>query len=137
MSALSHIEASIDFPEEGLEEVSLLNVTTILQKVVDSLNKILSTYSSGRVVKNGACVSIVGKPNTGKSSILNALLNYDKAIVSDIAGTTRDAVEGSIEYKGIKFNFTDTAGIRESNDKIDAPTLEGDAVITPGTKGVN
>ena len=120
ISALSHIEASIDFPEEGLEEVSLNNVNKILQEIVSRLNQMLNTYSSGRVVKNGVNVAIVGKPNTGKSSILNALLNYDKAIVSDIAGTTRDAVEGGIEYKGVKFNFTDTAGIRESSDKIEA-----------------
>ena len=120
MSALSHIEANIDFPEEGLEEVSILNVKQILSDVISKLNQILNTYSSGRIVKNGVNVAIVGKPNTGKSSILNALLCYDKAIVSDIAGTTRDAVEGSIEFKGVRFNFTDTAGIRDSSDKIES-----------------
>ena len=132
-SALSHIEASIDFPEEGLEEVSLLEVDKVLHNVISELNQILSTYSSGRVVKNGVNVAIVGKPNTGKSSILNALLSYDKAIVSDIAGTTRDAVEGSIEFNGVRFNFTDTAGIRESDDKIEAIGVSTSKKILSGS----
>jgi tRNA modification GTPase len=73
----------------------------------------------GRNVVTGVKVAIVGKPNTGKSSILNALLSYDKAIVSSIPGTTRDIVEGSVEIDGVKFNFSDTAGIRESDDEIE------------------
>lgn len=119
LSALSHIEASIDYPEEGLEEVSLLEVKKTLDEVCNKIENLLTTYSTGRAIKNGINVAIVGKPNTGKSSLLNALLSFDKAIVSDVAGTTRDAVEGSIEYKGIRFNFIDTAGIRESQDKIE------------------
>ena len=79
----------------------------------------MATYRFGRTLKNGVRVGIVGKPNTGKSSLLNALLDYDKAIVSDVAGTTRDVVEGNIDVNGVRFNFSDTAGIRESGDKIE------------------
>lgn len=117
---LSEIDVNMDFPEEGLEEASTDNVLLKLNEVVARLKEILATYRVGRVLKDGVHVGIVGKPNTGKSSLLNALLNYDKAIVSDVAGTTRDIVEGSIDIEGVRFNFSDTAGIRESDDKIEA-----------------
>ncbi len=117
---LSEIDVNMDFPEEGLEEASTDNVLLKLKEVVARLKEILATYRVGRVLKDGVHVGIVGKPNTGKSSLLNALLNYDKAIVSDVAGTTRDIVEGSIDIEGVRFNFSDTAGIRESDDKIEA-----------------
>ncbi len=117
---LAEIDVNMDFPEEGLEETSTDNVLAKLKDVTARLNQILSTYRVGRVLKDGVRVGIVGKPNTGKSSLLNALLNYDKAIVSSVAGTTRDIVEGSIDIEGVRFNFSDTAGIRESDDKIEA-----------------
>ncbi len=116
---LAQIDADMDFPEEDLEETSTLAVKTTIKAVVDRVSELLSTYRAGRTLKDGVRVGIVGKPNTGKSSILNALLNYDKAIVSDIAGTTRDIVEGSIDINGVRFNFYDTAGIRDSDDKIE------------------
>ena len=116
---LAQIDADMDFPEEDLEQTSTSAVETTLKEVKEKIEKLLSTYSTGRTLKNGVKVGIVGKPNTGKSSLLNALLNYDKAIVSDIAGTTRDIVEGQIDIKGVQFNFLDTAGIRDSEDKIE------------------
>jgi len=116
---LAEIDADMDFPEEDLEKASTLTVEKSIREVVGRIDDLLKTYRLGRTLKNGVQVGIVGKPNTGKSSLLNALLNYDKAIVSDVAGTTRDIVEGSIDIDGVRFNFSDTAGIRESDDKVE------------------
>jgi tRNA modification GTPase len=117
--ALAEIDADMDFPEEDLEITSTENVEIALREVLQKVDALIGTYRQGRTLKEGVQVGIVGKPNTGKSSLLNALLNYDKAIVSDVAGTTRDIVEGSIDIDGVRFNFSDTAGIRESDDKIE------------------
>ena len=117
--ALAEIDADMDFPEEDLEITSTETVELALDFVLQKVKELLKTYRLGRTLKNGVKVGIAGKPNTGKSSILNALLNYDKAIVSDVAGTTRDIVEGDIDINGVRFNFSDTAGIRESGDKIE------------------
>ncbi len=119
LDAISEIDADMDFPEEDLEAVSLEKVKERLNDVSLILDQKIKSYRIGRVIKNGVKVGIVGKPNVGKSSILNALLNYDKAIVSDIAGTTRDIVEGAIDINGMTFYFSDTAGIRNSEDKIE------------------
>lgn len=116
---LSQIDCDMDFPEEDLEKSSTEKVKKDLESVISGIDALLKTYRTGRTLKNGVSVAIVGKPNTGKSSLLNALLDYEKAIVSDVAGTTRDIVEGSIEIGGVRFNFFDTAGIRESGDKIE------------------
>lgn len=117
--ALAQIDVDMDFPEEDLEQTSTEQVESTLKHAVSSIDKLLSTYRTGRTLKDGVSVAIVGKPNTGKSSILNALMGYDKAIVSNVAGTTRDVVEGSVDISGVRFNFFDTAGIRESADKIE------------------
>ena len=117
--ALAEIDADMDFPEEDLEQLSTENVVKKLQEVIEKLDNLVASYKKGRVLKSGVKVGIVGKPNTGKSSILNALLNFDKAIVSDVAGTTRDIVEGATDINGVRFNFSDTAGIRESDDNIE------------------
>ncbi len=118
--ALTLIDANIDFPEEGLEEADTNEVLRACSEVNGELKRLLATYVVGRKVKNGVKVAIVGKPNTGKSSLLNRLLCYDKAIVSPVAGTTRDVVEGTIINDGIRFELFDTAGIRESSDIIEA-----------------
>ena len=117
--ALAQIDVDMDFPEEDLEQTSTEQVKSTLIEAISAIDKLLSTYRVGRTLKEGVSVAIVGKPNTGKSSILNALLNYDKAIVSDVAGTTRDVVEGTVDISGVRFNFSDTAGIRDSDDKIE------------------
>ena len=116
---LAEIDADMDFPEEDLEKASTDTLVSSVKFVLERIAQILSTYRTGRKLKNGVKVGIVGKPNTGKSSLFNAMLSFDKAIVSDVAGTTRDVVEGSMDIDGVTFNFSDTAGIRESEDKIE------------------
>lgn len=122
--SLASINADIDYPEEDLEELALDGVKKVLNNTLKEVDALISNYSAGRKIKNGVKVAIVGKPNTGKSSLLNAILNYDKAIVSSVAGTTRDVVEGSTEIGGVKFEFYDTAGIHSSNDEIEIQGIE-------------
>lgn len=117
--SLSQIDVDMDFPEEDVGETATPLIKQDLIDCISEVDGLLATYRLGRVLKNGVNVGIVGKPNTGKSSTLNALLNYDKAIVSSVAGTTRDIVEGSIDIKGVRFNFSDTAGIRDSSDVVE------------------
>lgn len=117
--ALSGIDVDMDFPEENLEKTTEEYLRSALKEVIERIDKLISSYKTGRVIKGGVKVAIIGKPNAGKSSLLNALLNYDKAIVSDIPGTTRDLVEGSIDIDGIRFEFSDTAGIREEAEGIE------------------
>ena len=117
--ALAEVDADIDFPEEDLQIKSTENVESALVSVLEKVKGLKATYRMGRTLKDGVKVGIVGKPNTGKSSLLNALLNYEKALVSNVAGTTRDIVEGSIDINGVRFNFFDTAGIRDSEDKVE------------------
>ena len=117
--SLSQIDVDMDFPEEDIEQTATPKIKQDLINSIAEIDALLKTYRTGRTLKNGVRVGIVGKPNTGKSSTLNALLNYEKAIVSSIAGTTRDIVEGSIDINGVRFNFFDTAGIRESDDVIE------------------
>lgn len=123
-AALAQIDADMDFPEEGLEETSRAAVKETLAVTLKEVRALLGTFKAGSRVKNGVKVGIVGKPNTGKSSLLNALLQYDKAIVSDCPGTTRDVVEGSLEIRGVRFYISDTAGIRDSADRIESMGVE-------------
>lgn len=118
--ALAYIEAGIDYPEEGVTEDNYDEILSSLKTVLSQIDSAVSRYGAGRKIKQGVKVAIFGKPNTGKSSLLNSLLNYDKAIVSPTAGTTRDAVEGEIDINGVKFLFTDTAGVRTSDDEIES-----------------
>ena len=120
LDAISQIDVDMDFPEEDLEIPSRNKVKESIISVNEKIDELLSTYGKGRIALDGVKVGIVGKPNVGKSSILNALLRYDKAIVSAVPGTTRDIVEGSIDINGVRFNFSDTAGIRESDDAVES-----------------
>lgn len=116
---LAGINASLDYPEEDLEEEKIGDVHKKLDEAKKIADGFLSTYKVGKMIKSGVTVAICGKPNAGKSSLLNALLGYDKAIVSPYAGTTRDAVEGAVEIEGVRFNFFDTAGIRDGAGEIE------------------
>ncbi len=116
---LAEIDANIDYPEEDLTLSTTIEVKGVLTDVINQIDGILEGYNKGEKIKNGVKVAIVGQPNTGKSSLLNNLLNYEKAIVSSIPGTTRDVVEGCIEINGVKFNLYDTAGIRETDDYVE------------------
>ena len=121
---LAGIDVSVDYPEEDIEEQHIAEIKVELTKIADKLATLKSGYAVGKKIKSGVTVAICGKPNTGKSSLLNRLLGYDKAIVSGVAGTTRDAVEGVLEIEGRKFNLYDTAGVRESADAIENIGIE-------------
>ncbi len=122
--ALAGIDADIDYPEEDLEETTFDEVKIVLENALKEVKELILKYNDGCKIKNGISVAIVGKPNTGKSSILNALLDYDKAIVSSVEGTTRDVVEGTLIINGVKFDLFDTAGIRETEDNIERLGIE-------------
>ena len=117
---LANIEVNIDFPEyEDALEITLENLPPKLKEIKKELESLIEEGKIGKIVENGIKVAIVGRPNVGKSSILNALLNKNKAIVTDVAGTTRDIVEGEVELKGIALKFIDTAGIRKTKDVVE------------------
>ena len=117
---LSLIEVNIDYPEyEDIEVVTKDKILSNLTKISAELKDLIKNGYKGNIIKDGVKIAIVGKPNAGKSSLLNALLNEDKAIVTSIPGTTRDVVEGTILINGVTLYFKDTAGIRESNDIVE------------------
>ena len=118
---LANIEVNIDYPEyEDIEELTNEKVRPMLDNLENKMKKILNESENGKLVREGIKTSIIGKPNVGKSSLLNRLLNEEKAIVTDIEGTTRDIVEGTIVIDGILLNIIDTAGIRETNDLVES-----------------
>lgn len=126
---LAGIDVSVDYPEEDIEEQHVAEMIPRLQDLRSEISHLTASYAVGKKIKSGVTVAICGKPNTGKSSLLNKLLGYDKAIVSGIAGTTRDAVEGVLEIDGRKFNLYDTAGVRKSADAIENIGIEKAADI--------
>ncbi len=116
---LAHIEASIDFIEQGIEVVDNDVLIAKLTSIQNSLEKLIQSYNSGRLIKDGIRVALIGAPNVGKSSILNLLVKNDKAIVTPVAGTTRDVIESETVFDGLKFNIIDTAGLRDTQDQIE------------------
>ena len=116
----SLIELELDFSEEDVEFADRSDLKTLLNELEDKLSSLIDSFTYGNVIKEGVTVTIAGKPNAGKSSLLNAIVNEDKAIVSNIPGTTRDAIEDVTNINGVKYRFIDTAGIRETTDEIES-----------------
>lgn len=120
----SMIELELDFSEEDVEFASRDDLKTLIFAIEKVLSALIDSFQMGNVIKNGVPVVIVGKPNAGKSTLLNALLKDEKAIVSDIPGTTRDVIEDELTIGGVKFRFIDTAGLRETADQVEAIGVE-------------
>jgi len=120
----SMIELELDFAEEDVEFANREQLRNLVTKINHVLHRLISSFEMGNVIKNGVPIVIAGKPNVGKSTLLNALLNEERAIVSDIAGTTRDTIEDELNIGGIVFRFIDTAGIRDTADIIEALGVE-------------
>ena len=116
----SHFHAVLDYPDEDIEDFTLSSYTSSLRADAKGLYSILKTYTQGRILRQGVAAAIVGKPNVGKSSLLNALAGYDRVIVTDIPGTTRDTVEESVMLGSTRLRLIDTAGIRETTDTVEA-----------------
>ena len=116
----SLIELELDFSEEDVEFADRSDLKTLLNELEGKLSGLIDSFTYGNVIKEGVSVTIAGKPNAGKSSLLNAIVNEDKAIVSNIPGTTRDAIEDVTNINGVKYRFIDTAGIRETTDEIES-----------------
>ena len=120
----SLIELELDFSQEDVEFANLKELNKLLNEISSSLKKLIDSFKTGNVIKNGIPIAIVGEPNTGKSTLLNSLLNEDRAIVSSIAGTTRDTIEDQINLNGVNCRFIDTAGIRSTDDEIESIGIE-------------
>lgn len=120
----SHFHAVLDYPDEDIEDFGLAGYEGGLKDNARILYNLLQTYGQGRILKQGVCAAIVGKPNVGKSSLLNALAGYDRVIVTEIAGTTRDTVEETVMLGHTRLRLIDTAGIRDTEDRIEAMGVE-------------
>lgn len=119
LDVIAHMEAALDYPEE-MEEESRLAAKPVIDALIEKTRALLLTCRRGSIVKNGITAAIVGETNVGKSSLLNALAGRERAIVTEIAGTTRDSIEESVEWRGVTLRFIDTAGIRESADPVES-----------------
>ena len=120
LNFVSLIELELDFAEEDVEFADRSALNQLLDKIETKLNSLIESFQYGNAIKNGTAVAIIGKPNAGKSTLLNALLKEERAIVSNIAGTTRDTIEEILHIKGHAFRLIDTAGLRETADEIEA-----------------
>ena len=124
LEVLAHLEAWIDFPDEDIDPQTTIQLRGRIEGILATIDSLLSTADQGRILREGVRTVIFGEPNVGKSSLLNRLLGFDRAIVSDIAGTTRDTIEEIINLHGIPLRLVDTAGVRESADEIEAQGIQ-------------
>ena len=120
LTIVAHLEAHIDFPEEGISPHTQHRLLEESRKVLDRIAALLATADEGRILREGVHLVLCGAPNAGKSSLLNRLLGFERAIVSDIPGTTRDTIEEAASLRGILFRITDTAGLRETGDSVES-----------------
>lgn len=120
----AHFHAVLDYPDEEIESFEIHNYCGILKNGQRSLEQLLSTFKHGQLMNSGIPTAIIGLPNAGKSSLLNALLGYDRAIVTDVPGTTRDTVEERVQLRGVNLRLIDTAGIRETDDRVEKLGVE-------------
>lgn len=121
---IAKVEVALDYPENDFEDEINQDLETELETFKQKLQNLLETTATGKMIKNGSRIVILGKPNVGKSSMMNAMLNYDRAIVTNIKGTTRDILEDTYLYKGVKFILTDTAGVHDSEDEVEKIGIE-------------
>ncbi len=129
-----HFHAVLDYPDEDIDDFALANYAGTLSDCRQALGRLLATYDRGRVLKNGVSAALVGRPNVGKSSLLNALAGYDRVIVTDIPGTTRDTVEESVVLGSTRLRLTDTAGIRPTADPLETLGVERSRAAAAGAE---
>jgi tRNA modification GTPase len=124
MDLLANIEVNIDFPEYDEDEVTIGNVKELSENIINKIDRLIKTADTGKIFKEGIKTVILGKPNVGKSSLMNFLLNENRAIVTEVPGTTRDTIEEYVNIKGVPLRIIDTAGIRETDDKVERIGVE-------------
>ena len=129
LKVVGHLEVCIDYPEEDIESLTYNEIVSAFTDVKNRISNLLKHSSNGRIIREGIKIAIIGKPNVGKSSLLNALLKEARAIVTDIAGTTRDVIEEHLNIQGIPIRIIDTAGIRETKDQIEKIGVERSKII--------